>query len=272
MSKDLSNLTSGWPYDADEVRARWIQAEDGTRKLQLRLDLGIFQMEANGRPDGTRPHGKESLLEYYSRAEERAPGHVLPRKLDLEACSGLQQEVMQYYYRIMAFHALGEHSRVLADSLHNLDLIDLVSEYAVDDEVAWQFMQLYPYMRLMHARALSEVCLQNKEYSKASIAVKEALKEMEGFFTENYEPANEDGTSAPTPPELASMRELLVQVERRRPRSQTETLREALVRAVELENYEKAAFLRDQLKSIQGLGTHVSAKTRIRPEGRGNSN
>jgi UvrB/uvrC motif len=272
MSKDLTNLTSGWPYDANEVRARWIQAEDGKRKLQLRLDLGIFQMEAEGRPDGTRPRGRESLLEFYTRAEERAPGQVLPKKLGLDACSELQQEVMQYYYRIMAFHALSEQPGVLADSLHNLDLIDLVSEYAEDDEVAWQFMQLYPYMRLMHARALSEVCIQRKEYSKASVAVKEALKEMEGFFTENYEPENEDGSSVPPSPELASMRELLVQVERRRPRSQAETLREALVRAVELENYEKAAFLRDQLKSIQGLGTHASGKKRIRPEGRGNSN
>ena len=54
MSKDISNLTSGWPYDADEVRARWIQADDGTRKVQLRLDLGVFQMEIEGRPDGTR--------------------------------------------------------------------------------------------------------------------------------------------------------------------------------------------------------------------------
>ena len=272
MSKDISSLISGWPYDPNEVRARWIQADDGTRKLQLRLDLGVFQMEAEGRPDGTRPRKAESLLEHYIQAEEKAPGKVLPRKLGLEACSELQQEVMQYYYRIMAFHALGNHVGVLSDSLHNLDLIDLVSEYAADDEVAWQFMQLYPYMRMMHARALADVCMKKDEYVKAGAAVKEALKELESFFAENYEPDNEDGSPAPPPPELASMRELLVQVERRRPRSQAETLREELARAVELENYEKAAFRRDQLKSIHGLGTHASGKKRIRPEGRGNSN
>jgi len=272
MSNDLSSLISGWPYDPNEVRARWIQADDGTRKLQLRLDLGVFQMEATGRPDGTRPRGAESLRDHYIEAERRASGNVLPDQLSLEACSELQQEVMQYYYRIMAFHALGDLAGVVRDSDHNLDLIDLVSEYAVDDEVAWQFMQLYAYMRMMNARARTELCMKKNAFAKAEATVKEALKDLESFFAENFEPANEDGTPVPPPPELVSMRELLVQVDRRRPRSPAETLREELVRAVELENYEKAAFLRDQLKSIKGLAAHPPTKKRVRPEGRENSN
>jgi len=273
MSKDISDLVSDWPYDANEVRARWIQADDGTRKLQLRLDLGIFQMEPEGRPDGTKPRGAVSLKDYYLDVERHSHDHVLPRELGLEACSELQQEVMQYYYRIMAYHALGNLEGVGRDSLHNLDLIDLVSEYAEDDEVAWQFLQLYPYMRMMLARAVTEVCMKGNEFAKAELTVKEALKDLESFFAENFEPENEDGSPVPPPPELVSMRELLAQVDRRRPRSQAETLREELVRAVELENYEKAAFLRDQLKSLKGLAIRSpSSKKRIRPEGRENSN
>ena len=64
----------------------------------------------------------------------------------------------------------------------------------------------------------------------------------------------------PPPPELDTLRELLEQVERRRPRSAAETLREELARAVELENYEKAAFLRDQLKSLKGLDPRPGGK------------
>lgn len=272
MSKDISNLVDGWPYDPNEVRARWIQAEDGSRKLQLRLDLGVFQMEAEGRPDGSRPRGAVSLREFYIELERKSPGNMLPKQLAMEACSELQQEVMQYYYRIMAYHALGDFAGVARDSEHNLDLIDIVSEYAVDDEVAWQFMQLYPYMRMMNARAHAEIGMKKKDYAKAEAAIREALKDLESFFIENYEPANEDGTSVPPPPELVSLRELLAQVDRRRPKSPAETLRKELARAVELENYEKAAFLRDQLKSIKGLGPRSPGKKRIRPEGRENSN
>ena len=99
----------------------------------------------------------------------------------------------------------------------------------------------------------------------------EAIADLEGFFAENYEPANEDGTPVPPPPELESMRELLAQIDRRRPRSEAETLKEQLARAVELENYEKAAFLRDQLKSLKGFGSRVAGgKKRGRPGGREN--
>ena len=270
MSKDISNLTSGWAYDPDEVRARWIQADDGTRKIQLRLDLGVFQMEVEGRPDGTRPRGAVSLCDHYIEEERRAPGNALPHKLDGDACAELQQEVMQYYYRIMAFHALGDFEGVVRDCEHNLDLIDIVAEYAVDDEVAWQFMQLYPYMRMMLARARVELNLEDGRYREAAEAVQEGIKDLESFYTENYEPTNEDGSAVPPPAELESLKELLATVEKRRPRSAAETLREELARAVELENYEKAAFLRDQLKALKGLGGLGNGKKRGRPGSRGN--
>lgn len=272
MSKDIASIVSGWPYDPNEVSARWIQADDGSRRVQLRLDLGVFQMALEGRPDGTRPRGFPSLLDFYIEEENRAPGKSLPYLLAGEACAELQQEVMQYYYRIMAFHALGHLGGVIADCDHNLDLIDIVSDYAEDDEVAWQFMQLYPYMRLMQVRARAELDMQAGRFNEAQAAVQEGISDLEGFYAENYEPENADGTPAPPPPELESMRELLDQIERRRPRSQAETLKEELARAVELENYEKAAFLRDQLKAITGMGNRGAGKKRIRPGGRGNSN
>ena len=272
MSKDIASIVSGWPYDSNEVSARWIQADDGTRKVQLRLDLGVFQMALEGRPDGTSARGFPSLLDFYLEEEVRAPGKALPYRLETDACAELQQEVMQYYYRIMAFHALGHLPGVIADCDHNLDLIDLVSDYAVDDEVAWQFMQLYPYMRMMQVRAQAEQDMQAGRFSEAAAAAREAIADLDTFYAENFEPANEDGSPVPPPPELESVRELLEQIEHRRPRSQAETLKEELARAVELENYEKAAFLRDQLKAITGVGNRGPGKKRIRPEGRGNSN
>lgn len=273
MNKDISSIVSGWPYDPDEVRARWIQAEDGRQAIQLRLDLGVFQMEPRGRPDGTRPRGCGSLLEFYVKEEESSPDKALAYRLDADACAELQQEVMQYYYRLMAFHALGDLQGVVRDSDHNLDLIDVVSDYADDDETAWQFSQLYPYMRMMNVRARTELDLGKGRFDEAEKTVREALADLEGFFAENYEPTNEDGTPAPPPPEVDSLRELLEQVGRRRPRSPAETLQEELARAVELENYEKAAFLRDQLKALKGFGVRAATgKKRSRPENRGNSN
>ena len=267
MSHDLSNILSGWSYEPNEVRARFIQALDGTRKVQLRLDLGVFQMEIEGRPDGEHPRGFPSLREFYIEEEMRSPGRVLSYQLDFDACAELQQEAMQYYYRMMAFHALGDLSGVVRDSDHNLDLIDIVSEYAVDDEVAWQFTQLYPYMRMMNVRASAELLMQKGEFDNADRQVAEAIADLEQFFAENYEPENEDGTPVPPPPELVSLRELAGHIDRRRPRSEAETLQAELAQAVELENYEKAAFLRDQLKALKGFSARSSGKKRLRPPG-----
>lgn len=267
MSKDLSSIMSGWEYDPNEVRARYIQATDGTRQIQLRLDLGVFQMRLEGRPDGESPRGFPSLRDYYVEEEMRAPDQTLPETLDPTACADLQQEVMQYYYRMMAFHALSDLDGVVRDSDHVLDLIDIVSEYADDDEVAWQFMQLYPYMRMMNIRARTEFDLQQGRFAQADKLVREAVADLEHFYSENFEPTNEDGSLVPLAPELLSLRELLTEIDRRRPRSEAETLEQALARAVELEHYEKAAFLRDRLKALKMFGSRSPAKKRMHPPG-----
>lgn len=271
MSRDISTVVSGWDYDPNEVRARYIRADDGTPKLQLRLDLGVFQMELEGRPDGNRPRGFVSLRDFYIEEERRSPNQLLAYSLDADACGELQQEAMQYYYRMMAYHALGDLAGVVRDSEHNLDLIDMVSEYAADDEVAWQFMQIYPYMRMMNVRAQADMMMQSGAFDNAERLVAETIEDMEQFFHENYESENEDGSPVPAPPELISLRELAEQIDRRRPRSEAETLQEELERAVELENYEKAAFLRDQLKALTGFAPRAggSAMKRVRPPGGG---
>lgn len=269
MGQDIAEIAGDWAYDPNEVRARWIYAVDGSRKVQLRLDLGVLQMELEGRPDGTKPHQCESLLDFYLAEEKKRLHGLLRDSLDSEACAALQQEAMQYYYRIMACHALGDWKRVNRDSEHNLDLIDLAAEYAEDDEVAWQFSQLYPYMRMMNVRAQAEMAMTHRNYQKALKLANEAIEDIDSFFKENYEPSNKDGSTVPVPAELEAVRDLAAQIEQRRPRSEAETLQAELARAIELENYEKAALLRDRLKGLKGFG-HLSrsgAKKRPRAGG-----
>ena len=55
MSQDIDAALRGWEFKPGEVQARQVQAEDGRQVLQMRMDLGIVQMETEGRPDGTRP-------------------------------------------------------------------------------------------------------------------------------------------------------------------------------------------------------------------------
>ena len=66
MDRDISEILKSWDYQSNTLIIRKIEGDDGKEKIQIRIDLGILQMEAEGRPDGKIPHSAESLLEYYN--------------------------------------------------------------------------------------------------------------------------------------------------------------------------------------------------------------
>ena len=70
MSNDLSKVLGEWQFRPDEVLVRIVPGDDGRGKVQLRVDLGILQMEMDGRPDGHRPEGFESWLDYYEHLQQ----------------------------------------------------------------------------------------------------------------------------------------------------------------------------------------------------------
>src|SRR3954447_21237123 len=61
---DITHALHGWAFQPGQVNVRLIRGNDGKPKLQLRLDLGLLQMELDGRPDGKRPHRASTELEF----------------------------------------------------------------------------------------------------------------------------------------------------------------------------------------------------------------
>ena len=66
MRRDIDEALHGWPYEPEpgEVVAREVRARDGRNVLQIRVELGMLQMEVDGRPDGIRPHSFATYLDY----------------------------------------------------------------------------------------------------------------------------------------------------------------------------------------------------------------
>src|SRR5688572_29064615 len=83
-SKDILPLLKGWDYEPGTINVRKINGLDGKPKLQMRLDLGLLQMELTGRPDGAKPHGFDSLLDYY---EEQLKEHKSTNGSELASTS-----------------------------------------------------------------------------------------------------------------------------------------------------------------------------------------
>lgn len=63
IPRDLTAILDEWPFESGQLNVRLIEGRDGEPKIQVRLDLGLLQMEVEGRPDGVAPGGFESLLD-----------------------------------------------------------------------------------------------------------------------------------------------------------------------------------------------------------------
>ncbi len=65
MTGDIGPILNDWPYESGKLNVRLITLPDGENRIQVRLDLGLLQMHTEGRPDGQRPEGFDSLLEMF---------------------------------------------------------------------------------------------------------------------------------------------------------------------------------------------------------------
>ena len=245
MKRDLSPFLSNWDYDPTDICVRKIQGLDGREKLQVRVDLGVMQMELNDRPDGTRPHGHFSLLEYYLdqlEAEQAQSGTDENFYLDREACLELSQEGLLFYHRYVCLMRLGDFEAVARDTAHNLALLDLVRAYAKNEQDREIFEHYRPYVLMIHTRARGEVCLQKGDHSGALNHIENGIDKIQTCMANSGIEADE---------EIEALSEWAEEIERNRPITLQQKLAQKLQKAIAEERYEQAARLRDRLSSLE---------------------
>ena len=244
---DISAILKSWPYKGGQITARFIKADDDEPRIQVRLDMGILQMHASGRPDGERPEGHESLLEYFeARNDESSAAGEEPAKLNSEECRALRDEAVQYYHRYVALLALEDFEGVVRDTTRNLRVLDLCAEQAETEADRTVLEQFRPYITMVRARAMASQALKENEPRAALLAIDEGLDALRQYFTDQGTPQMFDQSSEVQM--LRGMRDSLVP---KLPVSQVAELRTRLAKAIEQENYELAAILRDELKQIK---------------------
>lgn len=245
MSKDLSVMLHGWDYNSNEVTVRKILGADGREKIQMRLDLGVLQMEMSGRPDGKRPYGFESLLEYHldRKESEEDEGNWSSWMLDSEECGEIKQEAMQYYYRYLSLFHLGDYWSVIRDTERNISAFDLIRDHAEEENDRMSLEQFRPYVLMMNARARACIALEEKNYDRALDLIHAGMDSIKEFFS-----SIERDDLIESCREIQFLDEWAERIETNRPLTPADRLRRELTLAVEEEDYERAAQLRDQLR------------------------
>src|SRR5438046_3281165 len=185
QSKDIVPMLKGWDYEPGTINVRKINGLDGKPKIQMRLDLGWLPIEWTGRPDGAKPHGYDSLLDYYEeqlREHKKTNGSELGFHLTSTECQSLREEAVMYYHRYLSLFVLEEFSGVVRDTARNLRVLDLCGKYALSTEDRLQLEQYRPYIVMMNVRAKASLIFKEKKYKQALEIVTDGLDSIREFF------------------------------------------------------------------------------------------
>jgi hypothetical protein len=252
MSLDLNSLLKDWPHESGTIKVRKILGLDGREKLQLRIDLGVLQMELAGRPDGQRPHNCESLLQYHQRRAARAATRGDNYELDSDACNELQHEGIQYYHRYLSLFQINDFAGVIRDTQRNLDLFSFIADHAEREELVWSFQQFRPYVLMMNTRAKASISLNEGKFASAIEQIEKGREAIREFFDASPFPELAQKSS-----ELAFLEEWLDEVRAKRPLSKLEIMQREMESAISTEHYERAAELRDAIRMLQARETAI---------------
>jgi hypothetical protein len=246
MSLDLNTLLKDWEHESGAIKVRKVLGLDGREKLQLRIDLGLLQMEMTGRPDGQRPHSCESLLQYHQRRAARSEARGDNYELTSDQCGELQQEGIQYYHRYLSLFQINDFPAVIRDTQRNLDLFEFVANHTDRDELVWSFQQFRPYVLMMNTRAKASILLSDGKFAQAMLEIERGRDLIVEFFQQSNFPEMAQKSS-----EIAFLDEWLEEVSSKRPLTKLEIMEREMEVAIASELYERAAELRDAIKLLQ---------------------
>ncbi len=248
MTLDLEELIDGWATPRDELRARVVPGLRGEPVIQVRLELGVLQLEMEAsRPDGQRYRGMPSAFDF-CRHEMRVNAEGLPPAVWAE----VERELEQLNYRRLAFNHLAEDAlcdndtdaakHYLQSSLKDIEAcqarLRLLREIGIEPRIV---ATLRPTLAFDQARLLTQWRLTEGRFEEAVEQAEDGAAVLETLLSElGFEPemVSED-------PGVGYLRELALKL--RTEYGIAQTLRERLEEALAAEDYEAAAELRDAL-------------------------
>lgn len=256
-SVDISSALSGWSFEPGQVNVRIIRGRDGKAKIQLRLDLGLLQMEVSGRPDGKRPHKHASELDYqlHRLKKHRESGtRENDFQLTRRECQQLREESAMFYHRYLSLFVLGQYDGVVRDTRHNIGILNLCRNFGPTEQDREILEQYRPYIIMMEGRARACAALRDGFVNTSIAYLRGTLRNVIHTY---------GNPAASQSPEALILSDMIHDIRRQLPPDPREELNRLLKKAVAGEKYEEAAQLRDQIMALHAAGA-VMVKPAVR--------
>jgi hypothetical protein len=235
---DIDRILEEWPYEPGEISARLVRAADGREVLQMRVEMGILQLETTGRPDGLRPGGHSTYFEQLRELAAEVGEDLFV--LDADQCGEADREFMQYYHRRVCWLALREFRQAADDADHTLAFMDFVGEHSPGEEWTLSHEQYRPFVLFHRTQAATLARLEEAGAQAAMQEINQGLDRFYDLFVQ-YD-AEDQFEEDDLVCRLQELRDTLREQYDIQP-----SLSEQLAQAVAEEQYELAAKLRDEL-------------------------
>jgi len=159
----------------------------GDMRGQLLLNS---EYELRGRPDGERPYGEDSLLDYYlgKRGEKLA--------LSDDDLSALRDESWLYYVRRNFFFLLEDWAAARDDAEHNLGIWDIIEQSEANEAAKWGSLKWWPWMERDRAIAQALWDMGHEQRDHAATELYRAQRGIQQFgerYQEQYAQEEGDG-------------------------------------------------------------------------------
>ena len=253
MSEDIGQILKSWEYDPQNSIRKVIDP-DGGEKIQVRVDQGAFQgvlqMELDGRPDGKRPHNQTFAFDYYKETLRRhTSAGAAPEafKLSAEACQEIFDESKRVYERYVFLLQIQDHARVIRDTERNMEVFRFVNRYAKREEDQTALEKWWPYILRIHAVAKVMVATQNEDFDHATRIISETEEKINGLPEVDAEEFLAEKKRS-----IKALKELAEEIKGKMPPNRGDALKQELAEAVEQEDFEKAALIRDEIRELEG--------------------
>ncbi|MEN6458739.1 MAG: UvrB/UvrC motif-containing protein [Thermoguttaceae bacterium] len=234
---DIDFILHGWPFKPGVIAARLIRAADDREVLQMRVEMGVLQMELTGRPDGEHPGGTDNCLQWLGDLA-RVQGESF--LLDQSQCLEIDREFLQFYHRRICCLALRQFARAMADADYLLALTDFLAAHSPDPQWTMSHEQYRPLVLFHRIQAAAMVALEATDAEAAIEVIHQGLEQLRDVFIRFG--AEEQFEQDELVSQLNAMKESL-----RQEYKVGKTLAEQLADAVAGEEYERAARLRDEI-------------------------
>jgi hypothetical protein len=240
--QDIDFILHQWPFKPGVIAARLVRIPDGREVIQMRVEMGLLQMETAGRPDGEHPGGVDNCLDWLGGL---AGDQDEPFVLAEAQCLEIDREFVQYYHRRICCLALRQFAWALADADYSLRLMDFVAAHSPNPEWTLSHEQYRPFVLFHRIQATAMMAIDQSGPEAAIETINRGLDEMREVFAKFG--AEEQFEQDELVAQLAVMKESLREEFR-----VGKTLAEQLADAVAAEEYERAARLRDEIAQRRG--------------------